>query len=132
VNQKVIRALLEQRGHRVDMADDGAVALEMAAAGTFDVILMDVQMPEMDGLTALRLLRERGSQVPVIALTAHAMQGDRERFLEAGADGYVPKPVQIDVLQAEIDAVIGRGRKSDQMNDGAEPIAGAQCTETML
>jgi CheY-like chemotaxis protein len=71
---------------------------------------MDVQMPEMDGITAIRFLRERdvrrGVHTPVVVLTAHAMRGDRERFLAAGADGYVTKPIQIEQLQAEIDAVL--------------------------
>jgi CheY-like chemotaxis protein len=76
----------------------------LAGKQDFDVILMDVQMPEMDGLTAMRLLRERDIHTPVIMLTAHAMQGDCERFLAAGAVGYVAKPIQIDQLLAEIES----------------------------
>jgi signal transduction histidine kinase/ActR/RegA family two-component response regulator len=110
VNQRVVKALLERRGHSVALADTGLVALEKAREEDFDVILMDVQMPEMDGITALSFLREqdarRGMHTPVVVLTAHAMRGDRERFLAAGADGYVTKPIQIEQLQAEIDAVM--------------------------
>jgi CheY-like chemotaxis protein len=110
VNQRVVKALLERRGHTVDLAENGVVALRKAEKFQFDVILMDVQMPEMDGITAIGLLREqdlrRGVHTPVVVLTAHAMRGDRERFLAAGGDGYVTKPIQLDQLQAEIDAVL--------------------------
>jgi two-component system, sensor histidine kinase len=110
VNQRVVKALLERRGHTVTLADTGVIALEKAEQGQFDVILMDVQMPEMDGITAIRYLRERDVQrrihTPIVVLTAHAMRGDRERFLASGADGYVTKPIQIEQLQAEIDAVL--------------------------
>ena len=110
VNQRVVKALLERRGHTVDVAENGVVALRKAEEFQFDVILMDVQMPEMDGITAIGLLREqdlrRGVHTPVVVLTAHAMRGDRERFLAAGGDGYVTKPIQLDQLQAEIDAVL--------------------------
>ena len=106
VNQKVVKALLEKRGHTVTVAETGVDALALTGQKDFDVILMDVQMPKMDGITAMRLLRERGSQIPVIVVTAHAMLGDRERFLSAGADGYISKPIQIEQLQAEIDAVL--------------------------
>jgi signal transduction histidine kinase/ActR/RegA family two-component response regulator len=113
VNQRVVTTLLEKRGHTVALADTGVVALQKAEQVNFDVILMDVQMPEMDGITAIRFLREqdtrRGTHTPVVVLTAHAMQGDRERFLAAGADGYVSKPIQLELLQAEIDAVLAQG-----------------------
>ena len=111
LNQRVIKALLERRGHTVSVAGNGLAALEMADQRRFDVVLMDVQMPEMDGIDATRLLRERdarqGVHTAIVMLTAHALQGDRERFLAAGADGYVPKPIQIAQLHAEIDAVAG-------------------------
>ncbi len=113
VNQRVVKVLLERRGHTVALADTGAMALQKAGQVDFDVVLMDVQMPEMDGMTAIRFLREqdqrRGTHTPIVVLTAHAMRGDRERFLEAGADGYVSKPIQIEQLEAEIGAVLGHG-----------------------
>ncbi len=106
VNQRVVKTLLERRGHVVALAENGVVALQLACQREFDVILMDVQMPEMDGLSAMRTLRERNIDTPVIMLTAHAMQGDRERFLAAGADGYVSKPIQIDQLLSEIETAL--------------------------
>lgn len=110
VNQRVVKSLLERRGHVVSLADNGVLALEMAVRQDFDVVLMDVQMPEMDGIAAMQLLRQRdaslGVHTPIIMLTAHAMQGDRERFIAAGADGYIAKPIQIEQLLAEIEAVL--------------------------
>jgi signal transduction histidine kinase/ActR/RegA family two-component response regulator len=110
VNQRVVKTLLERRGHTVELADTGRAAVEKAAQQSFDVILMDVQMPEMDGIEATRFLRkqdaQRGVHTPIVMLTAHAMQGDRERFLAAGADGYVTKPVQMAQLEAEIGAAM--------------------------
>jgi signal transduction histidine kinase/DNA-binding response OmpR family regulator len=95
VNQRVMRALLEREGHRVIVAGDGRAALRVLAESAVDVILMDVQMPEMDGITAARLIRERPEwqNVPIVAITAHAMNGDRERCLQAGMTGYVSKPI---------------------------------------
>jgi signal transduction histidine kinase/ActR/RegA family two-component response regulator len=110
VNQRIAQALLERRGHVVVVAENGEAAVEQAARQTFDLILMDMQMPEMDGLTATRILRERdahdGTHTPIIAMTAHAMQADRERFLAAGVDGYISKPVQINKVMTEIDLVL--------------------------
>jgi two-component system, sensor histidine kinase and response regulator len=106
VNQLLVLRLLEGRGHRVTVAGDGRKAVAEAERGNFDVILMDVQMPEMDGLEATRLLRERGVRAPIIAMTAHAMQGDRDRCLSAGMDAYVTKPIQPeDVFEAIENAV---------------------------
>jgi CheY-like chemotaxis protein len=106
----------------VELADNGAAAVEKASQQSFDVILMDVQMPEMDGMEATRFLRKqdayRGIHTPIVMLTAHAMQGDRERFLAAGADGYVTKPVQMEQLEAEISAAIA-GR-APQIDAGVE------------
>src|ERR1019366_10455756 len=106
VNQLLMVRLLEGRGHQVTVAGDGRVALEAAERRGFDVILMDVQMPEMDGLEATRMLRERGVRAPIIAMTAHAMQGDRDKCLSAGMNAYVSKPIQPDeVFEAIEDAV---------------------------
>jgi two-component system, sensor histidine kinase len=106
VNQLLVVRLLEARGHDVTVAGDGRAAVDQAARENFDVILMDVQMPEMDGLEATRTLRARGVRAPIIAMTAHAMQGDRDRCLSAGMDAYVSKPIQPDeVFEAIEDAV---------------------------
>jgi CheY-like chemotaxis protein/HPt (histidine-containing phosphotransfer) domain-containing protein len=113
VNQRISQALLERQGHQVHVVGNGHDALTaLASEPPFDVVLMDVQMPDMDGLQATAALRRReapsGRRVPVIALTAHAMQGDRERCLAAGMDGYVTKPVSGATLARAIAAVLGR------------------------
>jgi CheY-like chemotaxis protein/HPt (histidine-containing phosphotransfer) domain-containing protein len=96
VNQRVVTRMLEKMGHIPTIANNGREALWMLDTETFDVILMDVQMPEIDGLTATRTIREQEKQsrshIPIIAMTAHAMKGDRELCLEAGMDGYLSKP----------------------------------------
>jgi PAS domain S-box-containing protein len=98
VNQKVAVRMLQHEGHSVVVAANGREAVELLERGSFDLVLMDLQMPEMDGFEALCAIRERetktGAHVPVIALTAHAMQGDRERCLRAGFDGYLAKPIR--------------------------------------
>jgi signal transduction histidine kinase/DNA-binding response OmpR family regulator len=98
VNQRLLARLLEKEGHKVTLVEDGEAAVAACEESVFDVILMDVQMPVMDGLEATRSIRNReigtGKHVPIVALTAHAMKGDRERCLEAGMDAYVAKPVQ--------------------------------------
>jgi CheY-like chemotaxis protein len=110
VNQLLMVRLLEGRGHRVTVAGDGRVALDEVARYHFDVILMDVQMPGMDGLEATRILRERGVRTPIIAMTAHAMQGDRDKCLKAGMDAYVSKPIQPEEVFAVIEDAVAMHR----------------------
>jgi signal transduction histidine kinase/DNA-binding response OmpR family regulator len=102
VNQRLALRLLEKQGHSIALACTGLEAVEKSAAKKFDVILMDVQMPGMDGIEATRLIRTReqntGEHVPIIALTAHAMSGDSDRCLDAGMDGYLSKPISMDQL----------------------------------
>jgi len=97
VNQRLAATLLERRGHRVTTVNNGKEAVLAVELGTFDVVLMDVQMPEMSGLEATRTIREReqrlGVHLPIVAMTAHAMRGDRERCLAAGMDDYLTKPI---------------------------------------
>jgi PAS domain S-box-containing protein len=112
VNQRISIGLLERQGHQVHSVRNGQDALAaLASEPQFDVVLMDVQMPGMDGLEATATLRRReagtGRRVPVIALTAHAMQGDRERCIAAGMDGYVTKPISGASLARAISAVLG-------------------------
>jgi CheY-like chemotaxis protein len=97
VNQRLAMRLLERRGHRVKLASSGREAIESAEHENFDLILMDLQMPDMDGLEATGMIRERekqrGGRTPIVALTAHTMKGDRERCLAAGMDNYINKPI---------------------------------------
>jgi iron complex outermembrane recepter protein len=108
--------LLEKRGHRVAVAANGRQALQALDQQTFDLIFMDVQMPEMDGLEATAVIREKekdtGSRQPIIALTAHAMKGDREKCLAAGMDGYLPKPIRPQDLDAALEPYLARGSRS--------------------
>jgi signal transduction histidine kinase/DNA-binding response OmpR family regulator len=105
-NQKVVRAILGREGHHLEFADNGREAVERVAQGDFDIVLMDVQMPEMDGFEATAAIRasEAGSQrhLRIVAMTAHAMDGDREKCLAAGMDDYVSKPIRRAVLIAAL------------------------------
>lgn len=111
VNQKVVCRLLENQGHQVQIAENGSQALDCLSRGSFDVILMDVQMPEMDGLEATARIRSRerntGRHVPIIALTAHALKTDHDRCLAAGMDGYLSKPIRPDELFRQIEHLCG-------------------------
>ncbi|MEW5979527.1 MAG: response regulator [Acidobacteriota bacterium] len=110
VNQKLAIRLLEKRGHTVVLADNGKMALEALEAMDLDLVLMDIQMPEMNGYEATAAIRakEKGSgrHLPIIATTAHALKGDRERCLAAGMDGYLSKPIQTAELFHLIDALV--------------------------
>jgi PAS domain S-box-containing protein len=119
VNQKMAVRLLEKHRHTVMVAGNGKQALEALGSGrTFDLVLMDVQMPEMDGCETTELIRGRekgtGRHIPIIALTAHAMKGDRERYLDAGMDGYVSKPIQPRELFAAINAVLEQKARAEE------------------
>jgi signal transduction histidine kinase/CheY-like chemotaxis protein len=108
VNRMVAQRLLEKRGHTTVLVDNGREALQAIQRERFDLVLMDVQMPEMDGFAATRAIRdlerERGGHVPIVAMTAHAMRGDREKCLEAGMDAYLAKPMR----SAELDELLAR------------------------
>ncbi len=110
INQKIVIRTLEKLQYSITVANDGAEALERWAQEEFDLILMDVQMPNMDGLQATQAIRklehECGKHVPIIALTAHAMKGDRERCLEAGMDDYLHKPVNTNVLRERVQELL--------------------------
>jgi len=112
VNQRLAVRLLEKRGHRVAVASNGREALVALEKGKFDLIFMDVQMPEMDGLEATVAIREKekssGLHLPIIALTAHAMKGDREQCLTAGMDGYLTKPIRPEELDEILEGYVAR------------------------
>ncbi|MDQ7054855.1 MAG: response regulator [candidate division KSB1 bacterium] len=109
VNQKLAMRLLEKAGHQVQIANNGKEALDMLASHRFDLVFMDVQMPVMNGFEATQKIREReqktGEHIPIIAMTAHAMKGDREKCLQAGMDGYISKPIQTEELYKLLQAI---------------------------
>ena len=111
-NQKLATYILQERGHVVEVAGDGQEAIGLAEQNHYDVILMDVQMPGMDGLEATMAIRKReggSSRVPIIAMTAHAMKGDRDRCLAAGMDGYLSKPVNAREMLGLVESLAGGG-----------------------
>jgi CheY-like chemotaxis protein len=114
VNLVALEKLLSKYGFTTEIAEDGKQALEKLTTSDFDLVLMDVQMPVMDGVEAVRAIRngEAGkdkANMPVIALTAHAMAGDKEKFMSAGMDGYLPKPLDERELMLELTRVIRPG-----------------------
>jgi two-component system sensor histidine kinase/response regulator len=126
VNRKVATSLLTRAGHQVTAVDSGGKAVAASVTRTFDVLLMDIQMPEMDGIEATRMIRTyeqtQGGHMAIVALTAQAIHGDRQRCLAAGMDGYVVKPLDPDALFSEIDAALvhsGNGARA-----AARPGAG--------
>lgn len=114
VNQKVAARILEKRGHRISVANSGKEAVEAFESGTFDIVLMDVQMPGMDGFEATKRIREienkTGKHIPIAAMTAHSMKGDKERCLEAGMDSYISKPIQTKELFNVIEMLTSKSR----------------------
>jgi two-component system sensor histidine kinase/response regulator len=108
VNQKLAQRILEKHGNNVKIANNGKEAMDALEKESFDLILMDVQMPEMDGFTATASVREKekitGEHIPIIAMTAHAMKGDREKCLEAGMDDYIAKPIRTEELYRLIES----------------------------
>src|SRR5690606_38986190 len=98
INQVVIKRMLEGSGHIVDIAENGAEALALYKGTKYNLLLMDIQMPVMDGIEAIKRIREMEAgryHTPIVALTAYALKGDRERFMAIGADEYISKPVEM-------------------------------------
>ena len=119
MNRDMLSRRLERKGYQVVLAVDGQSGVEMAASHAPDLVLMDMSLPVLDGWEATRRLKAAPAtrHIPVIALTAHAMAGDRERALEAGCDDYDTKPIELPRLLEKIEALLGRG-------GGAPPRAG--------
>lgn len=110
MNRDMLSRRLQRKGFEVALAVDGVQGVAMATAGGYDLILMDMSLPELDGWEATRRVREAetGSRVPIIALTAHAMSGDREKAMAAGCDDYDTKPVELERLLGKIAALLGK------------------------
>jgi CheY-like chemotaxis protein len=121
INQKVAVYILERYGHKVFVANNGQEVLQALKKEHFDLILMDVQMPKMDGFEATASIREKekktGFHIPIIAMTAHAMKGDRERCLDSGMDDYIAKPLKAEHLTKTIDHVISKIKKHKKTAD---------------
>jgi PAS domain S-box-containing protein len=134
LNQQVVEHLLARQGHAVQRASDGRQALEALEHGGFDLLLLDVHMPELDGFQVIERLRRSeqgtGRHLPVIALTARAMKGDRERCLQAGMDDYLAKPIRRTTLYAAIERVV-RKDESGRLKDEKAPISAADSSCTL-
>lgn len=111
INRELLRELLETRGYAVDEACDGQVALQMIEQSRPDILLLDIGMPVLDGFAVVRKIRENPAlaTLPVLAVTAYAMQGDREKILNSGFDGYLSKPVNAVVLDEELKRLLSKG-----------------------
>jgi two-component system, sensor histidine kinase and response regulator len=133
VNQLLVRAMLEKAGHRIDVAANGIEAVDAVYKRPYDIVLMDMQMPEMDGLAAcrrIRMLEGPMAQVPIVALTANAMQGVREQVMAAGMNGYVAKPINRRELLTTIAACTGQSLTDNAA--AVEPAAAAETTDSKL
>ena len=135
VNQTVVLRMLEKMGHTTAIANNGQEALSMLADSAFDLVFMDVQMPEIDGLTATRRIRasesKTGSHVPIVAMTAHAMKGDKERCLSAGMDAYLTKPVSAVRIEEMIAEMFGTELKTHTpATDPPPPASGSPWNPT--
>jgi CheY-like chemotaxis protein len=130
VNQKVAVRLLEKVGYLVKAVANGREALDAIDQQRFELVLMDVEMPEMNGMQATAAIRERertrGGRVPIIAMTARAMSGDRERCLQAGMDGYLTKPIQRTELLALLGHLTAEERTGDRR--ATEPLNSSCCS----
>ena len=128
VNQLTATTMLEKLGHSVEVANNGREAVDKLAASEFDLVFMDVQMPELDGLSATKEIREgeqaSGRHIPIVAMTAHAMAGDQERCLEAGMDAYTSKPIRRKAIEAVIAEIAARFLVSDETDsqNGTENV----------
>jgi CheY-like chemotaxis protein len=127
VNQRLAVRLLEKRGHRVVVAGNGLEALEALEKESFDLVLMDVQMPGMDGLEATAAIRKKesvsGLHLPVVALTAHAMKGDREKCIAGGMDGYLTKPIRPQELDQLLGIYVARRMEGQSLAEQVMPTS---------
>jgi two-component system, sensor histidine kinase and response regulator len=135
VNQLTATTMLEKLGHSVEVANNGREAVDRLAVTEFDLVFMDVQMPELDGLSATKEIREgeasTGRHIPIVAMTAHAMAGDQERCLEAGMDAYTSKPIRRKAIEAVILEIVERFLSSPQTEEATE-VEEVLDTESLL
>jgi len=134
-NRELLRELLEIRGYAVVEACDGKEALAMVELAPPDILLLDIGMPQMDGVALVRKLREnpRFSALPVMAVTAYAMQGDREKILTSGFDGYLSKPVSSSSLVQELDRLLAhKNKQSTPVARSGEKLTGAQAARATV
>jgi two-component system, sensor histidine kinase and response regulator len=126
INRELTVRILSKRGHTVTAVENGKLAVEAAEAQNFDVVLMDVQMPEMDGFEATAMIRRNeqanGRHLPIIAMTAHAMKGDRESCLAAGMDGYISKPIRAQELLEVTESFAGTSRPTPSVDDQVDSV----------
>lgn len=109
-NRLLVRRVLEAEGYRVIEAEDGLAGMDFVQSETPDLVLMDINLPELDGYEVTKRLKQSPAmaEVPVIAMTANVMKGDREKTIAAGCDGYIPKPIDIDALPGQIARFLGK------------------------
>jgi CheY-like chemotaxis protein len=132
VNQKLMCAVMERLGHRLTIANNGVEAVRAVRKERFDLVLMDIQMPELDGILTTKVIRsadEDWRSIPIIALTAHAMESHRQTYLAAGMDGFVSKPFRMEVLVGEITRVLN-GASAPAAKTPEPQAAATETTET--
>ncbi len=117
VNQLVISRMLKECDYQVDSVSNGFEAIKMVEKNNYDIILMDIQMPEMDGIETTKRIREINKKIPVLAITAYALHGDREKFLSLGMDGYISKPIKVETLVLEIEKCLTHKEQFRRSND---------------
>ena len=125
INQRLAARLLQKRGHRVTVVGNGREAVDLLERSSFDLVLMDVQMPLLDGIAATTLIRERekgtGVHQHIVALTAYAVKGDQERCIAAGMDGYLAKPIRPEELDALLQTCVARRVEAQASPAGLQP-----------
>jgi CheY-like chemotaxis protein len=126
----LITLVLQQSGLEVATATNGKEGVDRACSETFDLIMMDMQMPVMDGYTAARILRQRGFSLPIVALTAHAMKGDEQKCLEAGCSDFLTKPINIDLLLQKISDILHRSGQSSQAVSSSQHVPSSRTAAT--
>jgi len=114
VNQILMESLLEIFGIHPDFAENGRIASEMVKQNQYDLVLMDINMPEMDGIEATRLIRQYNTDIPIVALTANALAGDKERFMSEGMNGYLTKPMVMDQLYRVLEEFLNKGQEGEE------------------